>query len=261
MINFLLLYIQGFLAIIILMSFLWIISVFKKNVSIVDPFWSIAFITAGITYFLNTNGSQNRKILVLLLLLVWGIRLFLYLGWRNWGKSEDFRYKQFRKDYGEKRYWWFSFFQVFLLQGILAWLISAPLLAAMYFGENIPLQLIDFLACFVWLVGFIFESRGDYQLAKFKSKEENKNKLLTQGLWKFTRHPNYFGDATVWLGFTLFSISVNCFFPIFSFDLMTFLIVKVSGVTLLEKTLINKKPDYKEYIKKTNAFFPWFPKK
>jgi len=261
MINFLLLYIQGFLAIIILMSFLWIISVFKKNVSIVDPFWSIAFITAGITYFLNTNGSQNRKILVLLLLLVWGIRLFLYLGWRNWGKSEDFRYKQFRKDYGEKRYWWFSFFQVFLLQGILAWLISAPLLAAMYFGENIPLQLIDFLASFVWLVGFIFESRGDYQLAKFKSKEENKNKLLTQGLWKFTRHPNYFGDATVWLGFTLFSISVNCFFPIFSFALMTFLIVKVSGVTLLEKTLINKKPDYKEYIKKTNAFFPWFPKK
>ena len=96
---------------------------------------------------------------------------------------------------------------------------------------------------------------------KKECKEENKNKLLTQGLWKFTRHPNYFGDATVWLGFTLFSISVNCFSPIFSFALMTFLIIKVSGVTLLEKTLINKKPDYKEYIKKTNAFFPWFPKK
>jgi steroid 5-alpha reductase family enzyme len=259
--DFLLIYLYGFLAIIILMTFLWILSVFLENASIVDPFWSIAFIVAGITYYFNTNGNLDRKTLVITLLLVWGLRLAIYLGWRNWGKSEDFRYKQFRENYGAKRYWWFSFFQVFLLQGVLAWFISAPILAAMYFGKNLPLGLLDYIACSIWLIGFIFEAGGDFQLAKFKAKKENKGKLLTTGLWKFTRHPNYFGDATIWLSFALFSISVQSYIPILSFILMTYLIVKVSGVSLLERTLIHKKPNYKEYIQKTNSFFPWFPKK
>ncbi|NNC69427.1 MAG: DUF1295 domain-containing protein, partial [Flavobacteriaceae bacterium] len=178
-----------------------------------------------------------------------------------WNKEEDYRYQQFRNDYGAQRYWWFSFFQVFLLQGFLLWLISAPLLAAIYFGSTTSLNILDYVAILFWLIGFTFEAGGDYQLAKFKSNPENKGKLLTSGFWKYTRHPNYFGDATVWWAFGLFSIAAGAYLPILSSILMSLLIIKISGVAMLEKTLKHTKPEYKEYIERTNAFFPWFPKK
>lgn len=136
-------YIQGLGIIMILMTFLWIVSVFKTNASIVDPFWGFAYVLAAIWYFLQTSGSDPRSFIVLILVVVWGMRLSVFLGWRNAGKGEDFRYKQFRKDYGEKRYWWVSFFQVFLLQGVLAWLVSSPLLAAMFYSNSEPLGVVD----------------------------------------------------------------------------------------------------------------------
>lgn len=254
-------YLSGFGAVMILMTLVWIASVFLKNASIVDPFWSIGFIVAGVTYYFNTDGFYLRKNIIVVLLIVWGLRLALYLGWRNIGKPEDYRYQQFRKDYGPERYWWFSFFQVFLLQGFLLWLISIPLLTAMYFGSNISLGIFDYIGIFLWSLGFIFEAGGDFQLAKFKSKPENKGKLLTSGLWKYTRHPNYFGDATLWWGFGMFSISVGSYLPLLGPLLMSLLIIKVSGVAMLERTLKHTKPEYKDYIERTNAFFPWFPKK
>jgi len=121
-------FIHGFLVIMILMSFLWIVSVIVKNVSIVDLFWGLGFVLAAGFYFLKTDGFEPRKLILVILVSIWGLRLSFYLAWRNLGKGEDFRYKQFRKNYGENRYWWISFFQTFLLQGILMWLISAPLL-------------------------------------------------------------------------------------------------------------------------------------
>ncbi len=254
-------FIMGFASIMMMMTVLWIVSVFIKNVSIVDAFWGMGFIIAAITYYLYTEGHGPRKELIVAFVIIWGVRLSIYLGWRNWGKEEDFRYQQFRKDYGEHRYWWFSFFQVFLLQGILSWLVSAPILAAMYFLPDSSLNIIDFIAIIVWATGFIFEAGGDFQLAFFKSKPANKGKLLQRGFWKYTRHPNYFGDATVWWGFGLFSLAVGSYLPLLGPVLMSWLIVKISGVAMLEKTLKNTKPAYKEYIEKTNAFFPWFPKK
>ncbi len=245
----------------ILMTTLWIISVIIKNVSIVDLFWGFGFVLTAAFYFLNAEGLSSRKIILMILVAIWGLRLSIYLAFRNIGKGEDFRYREFRKKYGETRYWWVSFFQTFLLQGILMWLISVPLLGAQHSGSDSQLGILDYAGIAIWVIGFCFEAGGDYQLAKFKSDPSNKGKVLDTGFWKFTRHPNYFGDSAVWWGYALISVSAGSYIPVLGSLLMTALIIKVSGVALLEKSLKEQKPEYKEYIEKTSSFFPWFPGK
>ena len=259
--SFLQIYIQAFAVIMIMMTTLWIISVIRKNVSIVDIFWGFGFVIASLLYFLLGEGNETRKIIVLLLSSVWGLRLTVYLAWRNYGKGEDFRYRQFRKNYGESRYWWISFFQTFLLQGFLMWLISAPLLGAQFYGYDKPLNVLDWIGIFFWITGIVFEAGGDWQLARFKANPGNKDKVLDTGFWRFTRHPNYFGDASVWWGYGFLCLAAGSWLPALGSVLMTVLILKISGVTMLEKSLKGKKPQYREYIEKTNAFIPWFPKK
>jgi len=254
-------YFQALLVIIGMMSLLWIISVIIKNASIVDLFWGFGFVLTNIFYFINTEGFGPRKIILLILVALWGLRLSGYLSWRNIGKGEDYRYRQFRSKYGKDRYWWISFFQTFLLQGLLMWLISAPLLGAQYYGPEKSPGIIDFAGIALWITGFIFEAGGDYQLARFKSDPSNKGKVLSSGLWRYTRHPNYFGDTAVWWGYGLISLAAGSLWPVLGSILMTALIIKVSGVALLEKYLFDKKPEYNEYIENTSAFFPWFPKK
>jgi len=254
-------YFQAFLVIIGLMSILWIISVTIKNVSIVDLFWGFGFVLANGFYFISTDGFLPRKIILLILVSVWGLRLSGYLAWRNIGKGEDYRYQQFRSKYGENRYWWISFFQTFLLQGILMWLISAPLLGAQYYGLNNSLGIFDYAGMILWITGFIFEAGGDYQLARFKADPSNKGKVLSYGLWRYTRHPNYFGDSAVWWGYGLLCLSAGSVIPTLGSILMTALIIKVSGVAILEKNLQEMKPEYRAYIQRTSAFLPWFPKK
>jgi steroid 5-alpha reductase family enzyme len=212
-------------------------------------------------YFMNTEGFALRKIILLALVSVWGLRLSVYLTWRNHGKGEDYRYREFRKKYGEKRYWWISFFQTFLLQGILMWLISAPLLGAQYNGKENNFGILDYIGIAFWITGFVFEAGGDYQLAVFKSNPENKGKVLNSGFWHYTRHPNYFGDSAVWWGYGLICLAAGSYLPVLGSVLMTALIIKVSGVALLEKSLKELKPQYKDYIEKTSPFIPWFPKK
>ncbi len=253
-------YLFALIAIMTFMSLLWLVSVIQKNASIVDPFWGMLFIIAGVFYAIYTDPMTNRKILVLLLVILWGLRLSIFLGWRNRGKGEDFRYQQFRKDFGPERYWWVSFFQTFLLQGVLAWLISAPLLASMYYTDNRALDWTDYSALGLWIIGFLFEAIGDLQLSRFKANPANKGKVLRSGLWKFTRHPNYFGNAMIWWAFGLFAVASGSYLPLLSSLLMVLLLLKVSGVSLLEKTLKASKPDYHEYMNSTSAFFPWFPK-
>jgi steroid 5-alpha reductase family enzyme len=254
-------YFEGLLIILVMMAILWIVSVLIKNVSIVDIFWGIGFILAAAWYHIKSPGLDPRKILVMTLVTIWGLRLSVYLTWRNYGKGEDFRYREFRKKYGEKRYWWISFFQTFLLQGLLLWLISAPLLGAQYYGKNTPLGLFDFIGMIFWITGFAFEAGGDLQLAAFKSKPENKGKILDKGFWRYTRHPNYFGDSSVWWGYGFLSLGAGSYLPALGSVLMTLLIIKISGVALLEKSLKKQKSGYQEYVRKTSAFLPWFPKK
>lgn len=254
-------WIQALLLIMIMMTILWVISIVIKNVSIVDLFWGLGFVLVASFYFLKTEGYFPRKTLLMILVSLWGFRLSAYLAWRNIGKGEDFRYKEFRRRFGEKRYWWISFFQTFLLQGILMWLISAPLLGGQLHARENTLGILDYTGLAIWIIGILFEAGGDFQLSVFKANPSNKGKVLNTGFWRYTRHPNYFGDSAVWWGFGLLSLSGGAYLPALGSVLMTLLIIKVSGVALLEKSLKEQKPEYKEYIENTSAFLPWFPKK
>lgn len=255
------LFLQAALIILVLVTLLWIWSVIIKNVSIVDIFWGFGFVVVNTFYVFMSGDLNARKILILTLVGIWGLRLAIYLAWRNIGKGEDFRYKEFRRNYGPKRYWWFSFFQAFLLQGVLIMIVSLPLLGINSSTSSGDLNLLDYFGIVVWLIGFTFEAGGDFQLAGFKRDFANKGKVLNTGFWKYTRHPNYFGDAAVWWAYAIFSIAAGSYWQIIGAIVMTLLIIKISGVALLEKTLNHTKPHYREYIQKTSSFFPWFPKK
>lgn len=255
------LYLQAGLLILTMMTILWLVSVFIKNVSIVDLFWGMGFVLANAWYFFMSGELYPRKIILFSLVTIWGLRLSIYLAWRNIGKGEDYRYQEFRRTYGENRYWWVSYFQTFLLQGALMWIISMPLLGANFQTQSFELNVFDYLALAIWVIGFMFEAGGDYQLARFKANGSNKGKVLNKGFWRYTRHPNYFGDSAVWWAYGLFCIAAGNYWMVIGSVIMTLLIIKVSGVALLEKSLKDKKPDYQEYTRKTNSFFPWFPKK
>jgi steroid 5-alpha reductase family enzyme len=251
----------AFLAILAYMTILWLISLAAKDSSIVDIFWGSGFIVAAGAYFALTEGFLARKILMTALVAIWGLRLGIHIAKRNLGKGEDYRYRAWREEAG-KKFWWVSFFRVFLLQGVLLWVISAPLLFAQFSPTPDRITAFDVVGAVVWGVGFFFEAIGDWQLARFKRNPENKGKLLRTGLWRYTRHPNYFGDATMWWGYFIIALGTPFgFVTLFSPIVMTVLLMRVSGVALLEKKLVETKPGYKEYIETTNAFFPWFPRK
>ena len=255
------LFIQAFILIIILVTLLWGLSVVIKNVSIVDLFWGMGFVVVNAFYFFNSEVYHTRQLLLLVLVSLWGLRLSAYLAWRNIGKGEDFRYQQFRKNFGPERYWWYSYFQVFLLQGALIMFVSLPLLGVNTQTVSGDLNWLDYLGITCFVIGFVFEAGGDFQLARFKQDPRNKGKVLNTGFWKYTRHPNYFGDSAVWWSFGIFSLAAGIYWPVIGSVAMTLLIIKVSGVALLEKSLNDTKPHYREYIRKTSSFFPWFPKK
>jgi len=255
------LFFQAALIILVFITLLWIWSAVIKNVSIVDIFWGFGFVVVNAFYVFMSGELNDRKILILSLVSIWGLRLAIYLAYRNIGKGEDFRYQEFRRTYGPQRYWWFSFFQTFLLQGALIMIVSLPLLGINSSESAGNLNVLDYIGIVVWLIGFTFEAGGDFQLTRFKSDLSNKGKVLNTGFWKYTRHPNYFGDSAVWWSYALFSIAAGSYWQIIGSVIMTLLIIKISGVSLLEKTLKDSKPQYREYIKKTNSFFPWFPKK
>jgi steroid 5-alpha reductase family enzyme len=247
-------------AVLAYMTFLWLVSLALKNASIVDIFWGLGFIVAVAAYFVAGDGWMTRKLLVLVLVAVWGLRLSGYILWRNHGKGEDFRYHKMREAAGAS-FWWRSYFQVFLMQGLLLWVISAPLLASQHNEHPHHLIVTDVLGATVWGLGFFFEVVGDWQLARFKASPANKGKVMRYGLWRYTRHPNYFGDATLWWGLFIIAAGTrNGWMTAFGPAIMTVLLMRVSGVALLERTLKREKPEYAEYIARTSAFVPWLPK-
>jgi steroid 5-alpha reductase family enzyme len=258
--SFLQVYAIGLTTILGLMLILWLVSLGLKNSSIVDIFWGMGFVIAGWVYFtLSPDGLLARKLLISTLVTLWGLRLSIHILLRNWGKPEDFRYHKWRTENG-RNWWWKSFFQVFLLQGLLLWIISAPLLAAQISAKPDHLTVLDFIGMAIWLVGFFFEAVGDFQLTRFKADLHNKGKVLDSGVWRYSRHPNYFGDSAQWWGYYLIAASAGGWWTIFSPILMTYLLLKVSGVALLEKTL-ETRPAYRDYIQRTSTFIPWFTRK
>jgi steroid 5-alpha reductase family enzyme len=251
---------QGLLVLLACNTLLWAWSVRLRNASIVDIWWGLGFVVVGWCYAHWQQATMLRNLVVLAALTAWGLRLAIHLTIRNWGKGEDYRYQQFRNQYGAHRYWWVSFFQVFVLQGMLAWVISLPLLA-IAFGKS-EWNALDWIALLLFAIGFFFEVVGDLQLTRFKKNPANRGKLLTTGLWRYTRHPNYFGDAVVWWAFGLWAVSVGGWWALIGPLLMNFLLLRVSGVAMLELTLAKTKPGYEQYVRETPAFFPrLFPKR
>jgi steroid 5-alpha reductase family enzyme len=230
----------------------WIFSLARRDVSIVDSMWSIMFLIAAITYAWFGDVGP-RATLVMLLVTIWSVRLAGYITWRNWGEGEDYRYQNIRRN-NSPNFALKSFYIVFGLQAVLAWFISLPLMAAI--SGTRPIGILDLLGVVVWIVGFVFESLGDLQLAQFKANPENKGKVLQSGLWSVSRHPNYFGNFCIWWGFYLVALSAGGWWSIASPLLMTILLLKVSGVAMLEKDIGERRPGYGEYIVRTNAFFP-----
>ena len=233
----------------------WLVSLAIRDVSIVDSMWSLMFLLATFVYaFAGDTGP--RSTLIVLLVTLWALRLAGYITWRNWGEGEDYRYQRIREN-NSPNFGFKSIYIVFGLQAALAWFISLPLMAAI--TSTTPLGFVDAAAVILWVVGFVFESLGDLQLAQFKADPQNRGKVLRSGLWKLTRHPNYFGNFCIWWGFYLFALSAGAWWSIAAPLLMTFLLLKVSGVAMLEKDIGERRPEYADYIASTNAFFPGLP--
>ncbi|MGF1614514.1 MAG: DUF1295 domain-containing protein [Gammaproteobacteria bacterium] len=248
------------LVVMTLMLLVWIVSLVKRDASIVDVFWGLGFVLLGWIHFVASEDHTTRAILVFILVTLWGLRLSAHILWRSHGQGEDYRYRAMRERHGH-RFPWISLFTVFLLQAMLIWLIAMPLSLAIRSPVPEHLTWLDALGLGLFSIGFLFEAIADWQLSRFRANPHNRGKVLRTGLWRFTRHPNYFGDATLWWGLFFFAFATpGALWTVYSPLLMTLLLMRVSGVTLLEKTLRETKPHYLEYVQQTNAFFPWFPR-
>ena len=246
-----------------LLTLVWVGSVARKDASLVDRFWGLGFVVLA-AYYWNTAleppaDARVVRNLTLGLVGLWGLRLSGYLTWRNWGHGEDYRYQSMRRA-GGPRFWWGNLFTVHYLQAVIMWFVSLPLLA-MFQGRASLGQPMVWLGLGLFAVGFFFEAAGDWQLTTFRANPANRGRVLDSGVWRYTRHPNYFGDACLWWGFYCLAVAAGGAWTGLSAVVMTALLLKVSGVVLLEKKLIETKPQYWEYVARTSSFIPWPPKR
>ena len=240
------------------MTILFFIALTRKDNSLADIGWGIGFILVAALSLWLEPGWTFRQILVSGLVLAWGLRLAVHIILRNRKRGEDFRYAKWRREWGR----WFlmrSYLQVFLLQGAILLVIAYPIVLVGHSTER-GATLLDLGGIAVWLIGFVFETVGDQQLLRFKRDPSNKDRIITIGLWRYTRHPNYFGEATMWWGLFLIALSVrNGWTAVISPALITFMLLRVSGVTMLEKKYAGNR-EFEDYARKTSGFIPWFPK-
>jgi steroid 5-alpha reductase family enzyme len=240
------------------MNLWFVISLIKKRNDVADIAWGLGFtLLAWTSYFISGNNSL-RALLAGILVSVWGLRLAWHIHTRNAGKAEDYRYAAWREAWGE----WFyirSYAQVYLLQGILLFVVALPVLLVNRSVDK-TFGLLDIAGALVWLFGFLFEAVGDAQLTKFISDPANKGRLMQSGLWRYTRHPNYFGEVTQWWGIWLIALSVpNGWISVIGPLTITILILKVSGIPMLERKM-EKNPEFAEYKLRTSVFFPLPPR-
>jgi steroid 5-alpha reductase family enzyme len=251
-------YLQGLIVIAAVAVGTWGVSLYLRNVAIVDSVWSLLFALAAYSYTFAAPQIGPRALLVLGLVTLWSLRLSIYITWRNWGHGEDRRYQAIRAR-NEPYFAFKSLYLIFAFQALLASVISLPLLGAIL--NPGPLRTLDFAGAAIWLVGFIFEAGGDWQLALFKAGASSQGKVMDKGFWRYTRHPNYFGDFCVWWGFYLVALAAGAWWSAIGPLVMSVLLMRVSGVTLLEKDIGERRADYADYIRRTNAFFPGPPKR
>ncbi|MGM0508931.1 MAG: DUF1295 domain-containing protein [Fusobacteriota bacterium] len=252
-------FLETILVLVIYFTIFFVIAKLKKDNSIVDIAWGLGFVVVALFSLIRGNMYTTRGILVTSLVTMWGLRLAYHLFLRNWSTEEDYRYKEMRKKWGDHQYL-NSFFKVFMLQAIILFIIAFPIII-INSSENIGLNFLDYVGIVIWGIGFFFEVVGDKQLKNFVENRKTGKEIMTEGLWKYTRHPNYFGESTMWWGIFLIAFSgTGKIITIISPIVITFLLLFVSGVPLLEKKYSDRE-NFKEYSKRTNKFFPWFPKK
>lgn len=247
----------GLIAIVAIMVVLWFFSVFLRNVSIIDLFWGPVIAVAAVAYWMPLSQPSLRATLLLLIVFIWALRLGVYLFARNAGKPEDRRYADMRRRY-DPGFWFKSLFIVFALQAVLAWVVSLVVYGGMQ--SNAPLGLLDYAGLALFAFGFIWETAADWQLANFLRTEGGQGKVMDRGVWRYSRHPNYFGEFTLWWGIWLIALSTGAWWTIISPLLLSFFLLKVSGVTMLESDIGERRPAYAEYIRRTSAFIPLPPK-
>jgi steroid 5-alpha reductase family enzyme len=249
-------FIPGLLVSVFAFTALWVVSLVLENASIVDVFWGIGFIIVAWFYTATVPETATfRGLLSSILVTVWGLRLALHVGFRNAGAGEDFRYRKWRQEAGSN-FWWISYFKVFLLQSVILWVVSSPLLLSQLEHDGAPFGLFEFAGVGLWVIGFLFESVADWQLARFKRNPDNQGRILRSGLWSLSRHPNYFGEALLWWGFGLMAIPTGGLLAAVGPVMITFLLLKVSGVSMLDAALVDRRPGYSDYIRSTPAFLP-----
>jgi steroid 5-alpha reductase family enzyme len=246
----------GLVAILVVAFCAWLVSLRIDDVSIVDSLWAVLILLPAACAALPLPAGP-RAAWVLGMGALWGARLGGYITWRNWGEGEDHRYRAIRAR-NEPGFRWKSLYLVFGLQGVLAWIVSAPLLVAI--ASPAPFGWLDAAGASLFVIGFLFEAVGDLQLARFRADPANRGKVLDRGLWRYTRHPNYFGEFCIWWGFFLIALAAGGTWTIVSPALMTLLLLRVSGVALLEKDIGERRPAYRDYVARTSAFFPWLPR-
>lgn len=253
-------YLAALAAVVLLAMAGWAYSARLRNVNIVDALWALFFVVVLAVYgaFAPPAGNAARAWLVMAMLVLWAARLSIHLLTRNHGKPEDRRYAAMRAR-NDPGFTVKSLYLVFGLQAVLAWIIAAPLVVAS--GTAAPLNGLDLVGVAIWLCGFLIEAIADRQLRHFKRDPGNNARVMDQGLWRYTRHPNYFGEACVWWGFWLVACAGGGVWTVFSPVIMTFLLLKVSGVALLEKDIAERRPGYREYVQRTNAFLPGLPRR
>lgn len=250
-------FLSGYVVILTLALAAWLVSLVKRDVSVVDSFWPLFFLAAAAAYASAAPAMGGRAVVILVLTTLWALRLSIHLAWRNWGEPEDRRYRAIRRR-NEPNFAFKSLYLVFGLQASLAWIISLPLFAAIV--TPTPLGLLDAAGAGLWVVGFTFETVADWQLARFKRLAPGEHGVMDRGLWRYTRHPNYFGDCCVWWSFYLIALAGGGWWSFVGPLLMSFLLLRVSGVTLLEHNITSRRPAYRDYIARTNAFFPGPPR-
>ena len=246
-----------------LMVATWVASVVRRDASLVDRIWGPAFVVAAWTYAATAGAWTPRVWLILVLVTIWGLRLSIYITARNWGEGEDKRYQEMRarrpNSFAVR-----SLVTIFLAQGVLAWVISVPLLAAAVYEAPAQLIWLDYLGLVLWLAGMVFEAGGDWQLSRFLADPANRGKVMDRGLWSVTRHPNYFGDTVVWWSYFVLALSTGAWWTVVGPLLMSVLIVKVSGVALTDRNMADAgstREGYEQYVATTNAFFPGLPER
>ena len=242
-------------------TLIFILAQVLKNNSIVDSFWGPGFLVVALFTFLTTSSRGLRGTMVTFLVAVWAIRLFYHITLRNWNKPEDYRYINMRKKWGTQFPMLKAYIYVFVFQGVMLFLISLTITSANTNPNQTP-GIVAYIGALIWVIGFYFESVGDRQLKEFKAKPENKGKIMTEGLWSYTRHPNYFGDACVWWG--LYLIAAETPLGLWALPgpiLLTWTLMKWSGAPTLEHRLKKTRPEYADYIARTSGFVPWPPKK